>query len=58
MPQVLNKHGDEEGNPQTFDEDDERLLATTLKLAALAIENQQLSDQYLALLKQFREKRG
>ena len=55
--QVINKLDDEVGGPQAFDEDDERLLHTTLKLAALAIENVQLADQYAGLMRQYREAR-
>jgi len=53
--QVVNKLEDEAGSPRVFGEDDERLLETTLKLAALAIENVQLAEQYANLMKQYRD---
>ena len=47
--QLLNKVGSEGAH---FDGDDEEILGSVLKLAALAIENNQLCRDYLLLVKQ------
>ena len=50
---ALNKQGGE-GLTAPFDEDDEMLLGSLLRLAALAVENHQLGEQYGALMKKVR----
>ena len=51
--QLLNKVGSDAG--AHFDGDDEEILGSVLKLAALAIENNQLCRDYLLLVKQMED---